>query len=76
VSYDAALNSSLQDVRIPSKSANPLNTAGGSLEQPVSAPAAKKVLAQDGSIAPQTEAKKPEVKNLDVKGSSVEDLKK
>lgn len=76
VSYDAALNSSLQDVRIPSKSANPLNTAGGSLEQPVSAPAAKKVLAQDGSIAPQTEAKKPVAKNLEVKGSSVEDLKK
>jgi hypothetical protein len=53
-----------------------LNTTGGSLEQPVIAPASKKVLALDGSVAPQTEAKKPVVKNLEVKGSSVEDLKK
>ncbi len=115
VSYDGSIESSLQDVKVsPAKAANPLNTSGGSLDQPkivapankvattggsldqsvIVAPANKttdktgsvedvqaaktpvKTLTTDGSVAPVETQKKAEVKPVEVKGTSLEEMKK
>jgi hypothetical protein len=69
------VESSINDVKVAAKKATP-PTTGGSLDQGAIIPPAVKTIDNNGSVSAQTEVKKADVKPVDVKGTSVEDVKK
>ncbi|MBL0335072.1 MAG: hypothetical protein IPP73_07075 [Chitinophagaceae bacterium] len=71
VSYDANLQSSLNDVQPALKKATPPTTGGSLDQQAIVAPVTSKPVDQTGSTA-DVEVKKVEEKKADIKGTSVE----
>jgi hypothetical protein len=77
VSYSEVAGSSLEDISPASKTAKATPaTTGGSLDQAAIIAPAAKAIDNSGSVGAQTEVKKAVVKPVDVKGTSVEDVKK
>jgi hypothetical protein len=72
---DVIKGSSLEQPKIVPSAAKTVET-GGSLDQPKIVTPANKPADISGSVAPVTELKKAEVKPVEVKGTSLEDVKK